>query len=53
MLKVDVIKYFGSVRKVAKFLDLSTQAVHQWPEKVPAAQAYKLQVLTEGKLRVE
>jgi len=53
MLKKDVIEYFGSIREVAKALDISTQAVHQWKEKVPESAAYKIEVISKGELRVE
>lgn len=53
MLKKDVIDYFGSIRKTAEFLGVSTQRVYQWPDVVPEGVAYKLHVLTGGKLEVK
>ena len=52
MLKKDVIRHFGSVSKAAEALDITRQAVDQWDETVPEGTAYKLQVLTGGKLKV-
>ena len=53
MLKSDAIEYFGSTRSLAEILDVSTQAIYNWGDEVPEMQAYKLQVLTEGKLTAE
>lgn len=53
MYKQDVIKFFGSIRAVAKALDISTQAVHQWKNVIPEPAAYKIEVLTDGKLKVK
>ena len=53
MYKQDVIKFFGSIRAVAKALDISTQAVHQWHNVIPEAAAYKIEVLTDGKLKAK
>lgn len=50
MLKKDVIDYFGSIRKAAEFLGVSTQCVYQWPDVVPKSAAYELHVKTKGKL---
>lgn len=53
MLKKDVIAYFGSVRKTAEFLGVSTQRVYQWPEVVPEGMAYKLHVMTDCGLDIK
>lgn len=53
MKKADVIEHFGSVRKAAEALDCTTQYVYMWDEFVPEGIAYKLQVMTGGKLRAD
>jgi hypothetical protein len=54
MKKSDVLEYFGgSPRRVAEFLGISVQAVHACPKIVPDSSAYKLQVLTNGELKVK
>lgn len=53
MKKSDVLEHFGSVRKTAMALNCTPQYVYQWREHVPEGVAYKLQVLTGGKLRVD
>lgn len=52
MEKNTVIAHFGSEAEVAKVLEISRQAVNQWPNPIPEGAAYKLQVLTGGVLRV-
>lgn len=51
MNKKDVIEYFGSVRKTAEALGVSTQYVSQWPEKVPQVQAARCEKITDGGLQ--
>lgn len=34
----DAIKLFGSVRELARALDMTTQAIYMWPEKLPQYQ---------------
>lgn len=53
MNKSDVIEHFGSVRKTAQALNCTPQYVYQWGPRVPEGIAYKLQVMTGGKLRVD
>lgn len=53
MRKSDVIAHFGTVRKTADALNVTYQCVAQWGEIVPEGVAYKLQVMTGGKLRAE
>lgn len=53
MRKSDVIKFFGSVANVAKAINISSQAVSLWGEVVPESSAYKIQVKTKGKLKVD
>lgn len=52
MKKTEAINFFGSVKKLADYLEISDKAVYAWPEVVPEGAAYKLQVLTSGGLRV-
>lgn len=51
MKKQDVIDFFGSIRKAAVALDVSTQTIYQWGETVPELMQYKVQVKTKGKLK--
>ncbi len=54
MLKSKVLAYFnGSHSLVAQELGITRQAVYLWPRIVPQTSAYKLQVLTRGKLKVD
>ncbi|MGP1572967.1 Cro/CI family transcriptional regulator [Aggregatibacter segnis] len=53
MLKKDAIKYFGTARKLAKTLRISSAAVSQWGEVIPEKNAYKLQFITKGKLKID
>jgi hypothetical protein len=52
MRKIDVKKHFKTYNAAARALGISRSAVHQWPARVPEGQAYKLQVLTGGRLQV-
>jgi hypothetical protein len=52
MRKSEVKKHFGSLAEAARVLDISRAAVHQWSETVPEGSAYKLQVITGGRLKV-
>ena len=49
----DAIKHFGTKKDVAAALKISKQAVSQWGELVPEDTAYKLQVITAGRLQVD
>ncbi len=53
MLKSDVLKYFGTRTAVARFLKISSSAVTQWQDIIPEKQAYRLENLTNGKLKVD
>ena len=52
MRKSEVIAFYGHPTKVAEALNISRQAVLQWPDPIPEGAAYKLQVITAGRLRV-
>ena len=54
MRKTDVIAHFGGTEvSTAEALEVTKQAVHAWGEIVPEGIAYKVQVLSEGKLQVD
>jgi hypothetical protein len=53
MLKHDAIHFFGTQASLAKALDITTGAISQWGEHVPESQAYKLQIITGGRLQVD
>lgn len=54
MYKNDVINHFaGNMSAVARFLGISHQAVVKWPDIVPKARAFELQVRTAGALQVD
>ena len=42
MNTVDAIRLFGTVRELAKALEITEQAIYQWGEKVPALRAYQI-----------
>ena len=59
MLLSDAIKHFsidgrerGARGRLAAALGLSSGAISQWGSVVPQGQAYKLESLTKGKLKV-
>jgi len=52
MFKADVHAHFGTLEAVGKAVGISKQGVWMWPKLVPEGHAYKLQVITHGKLRV-
>ena len=51
MKKKDVIEYFGGIKQAARALDIWPQTIYQWGEDVPENMAYKIQVITNGKLK--
>lgn len=53
MRKKDVIEHYGTEAEVARALEISRQAVNNWPDIVPEPTAYKIQVLTNNKLKVD
>lgn len=48
----EVIEYFGGVKQVADALEIWPQAVYQWGDIVPESSAYKIEVITDGALKV-
>ena len=53
MKKEVVLKHFGTMEKVATALGISVPAVSQWGEVIPEKNAYRLQEITNGKLKVQ
>lgn len=53
MEKKAVLKYFGGVVATAKALGIKHQAVSQWTDPIPEGSAYKVQVVSKGKLKVD
>ena len=52
MRKADVVAYYGTQERVAAALGLTRQAIVAWGPVIPQGQAYKLQALTKGQLKV-
>lgn len=52
MHKSDVISFYGSGVAVAKVLKISSSAVSQWSLLIPEKQAYRLEKITQGQLKV-
>lgn len=52
MFKKDVISHFGTLETVANILGISVSAVSQWKEIIPEKNAYRLQELTNGQLKI-
>jgi len=53
MKKRDVIKHFGSVKATATAFGVSTQAVYQWPKRVPELIAIRAHRLSDGALEYD
>ena len=52
MKKKDVIEYFGGIKQAAIALNIWPQTIYQWSDDVPENVAYKIQVITDGALKV-
>ena len=52
MQKKEVIKYFGSVQKMADALGVTRQMIYLYDDILPEMIAYKIEVITNGALRV-
>ena len=50
MKKKTAIKYFKGVTNTARALNISKQAVSQWPDIVPIQQAWKIERISKGKV---
>jgi hypothetical protein len=47
-----LIKHFGSVKEMAKALDVYPQAIYQWKEGgIPLLRQYQIQVVTKGRFK--
>lgn len=53
MLKNDVIQHFGSLSNAARALNLSRASVTQWSAIIPQKQAFRVERLSGGKLKVD
>lgn len=53
MTFTEVKAHYGSVRAIAEALQLSSQAVYQWPEQIPFVNQVRLEQLTQGVLKAE
>lgn len=53
MLKSAAINHFRTQAALAANLEISQAAVSKWDEIVPEGQAYKLQAITHGALKVD
>ena len=53
MKTLDAVQHFGSRRAIADVLGISRQAVYAWGQYVARGAAYRLQVMTAGKLVVD
>lgn len=53
MTKQEALAHFGTVAKLAKALGISTQAIYDWPEKVPALRQFQIERITNGQLQAE
>lgn len=53
MLKETAIKYFGSQAELARALGIKPPSISDWKDVIPEGSAYKLQVITKGKLKVD
>lgn len=52
MQKADVVKFFGSLQKVAEVLGIAPASVCQWGETIPLRRAYEIEHITNGALAV-
>ncbi|MCO3711310.1 Cro/CI family transcriptional regulator [Pseudomonas aeruginosa] len=52
MTKTQVISHFRGVSKVAKALNITYEAVRQWPEEIPKLRQYEIERITKGALKV-
>ena len=53
MRTIDAVHYFDVRLALAERRGITTQAVAKWGEAVPEGSAYKLQAVTNGRLRVD
>ena len=53
MKTADAIRHHGTIRGLAKNLNISTQAIYLWGDVVPKRTAQKLEILTKNVLTVD
>ena len=53
MLKETAIKHFGSAAELGRAIGRTPSAVTEWPDTIPEGMAYKIQVITGGKIQVD
>jgi len=49
----EAIRYFGSIKKLSKELDIWPHNVSRWGECPPMARQYEIEVKTNGILKAE
>lgn len=49
----EAIDYYGSIKELAKQLDIWAHVVYRWGEYPPKGRQYEIEVKTEGKLKAE
>lgn len=49
----EAINYYGSLRKLAKVLDVWPQLIYKWGETPPMGRQYELEVRTNGELKAD
>ncbi|MBL4831293.1 MAG: Cro/Cl family transcriptional regulator [Aliivibrio sp.] len=53
MRKEEAVKYFGSVTELSKKLNVTTQSISQWGEKIPLRRAFEIERITNGALKAD
>ena len=53
MYKKTVLDHYKSPKKISDVLMISPAAVSQWGEVIPEKNAYRLQEITNGELKVD
>jgi transcriptional repressor of cell division inhibition gene dicB len=53
MFKNIVLNYFNGVTPLAKSLGISKGAISQWGDIIPEKNAYRIQEITNGALKVD
>lgn len=51
--KANAVNAIGSVKELAAMLNISVQAVYDWPDVIPEAMAARLDRITNGQLRYD
>ena len=53
MKTTEAIQHYGSIRKLARALDITRQAVQCWGEYPPRGSQCELQIITDGVLKAD